>query len=410
MNLYSLYKDYLHYLKDYPFLQTVLFLVILVLIVGLVNYLLITIISWLTRFLSTRILKRSSSSILKYKLINRFSNLISLFILYFSIPFIPKIANYWVKLSQNICQSLMIWVIGLIFVNALKAFSDIYSSTMGNTHKTIKGYLQLIQIIIMVFTILLMIGNFLHKDIFNILAGLGALTAVFMLVFQNTILSFVASLQVSSYDIVRMGDWIEMPSFYADGEIIDISLHLVKVQNWDKTISVIPTSKLVTDSFKNWRGMKESGGRRIKRSVLIDLSSIHFLTESELEKLSSFSLIDEYLKNRIAEITKLNENILKSKNTENISFRKLTNIGTLRAYLLRYLKFNPNINANMTLMVRYLEPTNFGLPLEVYCFSKKTDLTFYEEIQSDIFDHLISVLPEFGLRLGQQPIEKEDVS
>ncbi|MDY3198677.1 MAG: mechanosensitive ion channel, partial [Pseudomonadaceae bacterium] len=231
---------------------------------------------------------------------------------------------------------------------------------------------------------------------------LGAMAAVLMLIFQDTLLSLVASVQINSNDIVRVGDWIEMPALNADGDVIDISLHTVKVQNWDKTITTIPTKRLISDPFKNWRGMQESGGRRIKRALMLDQQSVHFLDDRERAHLHRFRLLDEYLNAKEAEIGEWNRQ-LKESGQEPVNTRRITNIGTFRAYVERYLRSHPGIHQNMTLIVRQLSPTAEGLPIELYCFTNTVAWVEYEGIQSDIFDHLLAILPEFGLRVYQAP-------
>ncbi|OYW65473.1 MAG: mechanosensitive ion channel protein MscS, partial [Pseudomonadales bacterium 32-42-5] len=247
---------------------------------------------------------------------------------------------------------------------------------------------------------LMILGTFLKKDVFTLLAGFGAMAAVLMLVFQNTILSLVASVQISSYDMVRIGDWIEMPSLNADGDVIDMSLHTITVQNFDKTFTTIPTNKLVTDTFKNWRGMSQAGVRRIKRSLYIDQSSVHFMSEAEQSKLKEFLLLDQYLDHKSTELIEFNQ---KLSNTSPCNQRRLTNIGTFRAYVELYLNQHPNISKHQSLIVRQLQPTEKGLPLEIYAFSNQIAWKDYEAIQSDIFDHLIAILPEFGLKIYQAP-------
>ncbi|HEX9887701.1 MAG TPA: mechanosensitive ion channel domain-containing protein, partial [Longimicrobiales bacterium] len=234
------------------------------------------------------------------------------------------------------------------------------------------------------------------------LSGLGALTAVLMLVFRTTILSFVASLQIASNDMVRVGDWIEMPQFGADGDVVDIALHTVKVQNWDKTITTLPTHALVEHSFKNWRAMSESGGRRIKRALMLDMGSIRFLTPGDVERLERLELLADYLAAKREELATY-RGMRPDKEGLEPTPRRLTNVGTFRAYVLAYLRAHPAIHQEMTLLVRQLAPTPSGLPLELYCFTNDVRWAVYEDVQADIFDHLLSMAPEFGLRVFQQP-------
>src|SRR6056297_2470098 len=234
------------------------------------------------------------------------------------------------------------------------------------------------------------------------LSGLGALTAVLLLVFRDTILSLVASVQIMSNDMIRIGDWVEMPQAHADGDVIDIALHTVKIQNWDKTFTTVPTHKFISESFRNWRGMKESGGRRIKRPLHLDVNSVGFLEEEEIEHLGRYEFLREYMEQKRREITEANgrslgdDKVLPER-------RRLTNVGTFRAYVLHYLKNHPRIHKDMTLLVRQLQPGPEGLPLEIYCFANDTVWANYEGIQADIFDHMLAILPEFGLRAYQKP-------
>jgi miniconductance mechanosensitive channel len=240
------------------------------------------------------------------------------------------------------------------------------------------------------------------KSPWGILSILGGFTVVLMLVFKDTILGFVASIQLSGHDMVRIGDWIEMPKYGADGDVIDVSIHTVKVRNWDKTITTIPTYGLVTDAFKNWRGMSESGGRRIKRSFYIDMSSIKFCTDEMLERFRKFEFIREYIEQKQKEIDEYNrEHAVET--SQLINGRRQTNIGVFRAYIIAYLKKHPKIHQGMTFLVRHLEPTPTGLPIQIYVFSSDQAWANYEAIQADIFDHLLAAVPEFELRIFQNP-------
>jgi miniconductance mechanosensitive channel len=223
-----------------------------------------------------------------------------------------------------------------------------------------------------------------------------------MLVFKDTILSFVSSIQISSNDLFKIGDWVEAPQFGADGDVIDIALHTVKIQNWDKTISVIPTHKLIDSSFKNWRGMSESGGRRVKRSINIDMNSIKFCTDEMIGRYRKFDLIKQYIENKISDIDKHNttKNIM---DETLVNGRALTNIGTFREYISAYLSNHPKIHKDMTFLIRQLAPTENGVPIQIYIFINDTNWVSYESIQSDIFDHLLAISQEFDLRVFQNP-------
>ena len=298
-------------------------------------------------------------------------------------------------------------IAGLMVINSfLNALNDIYKQTKYHERLDINSYLQITKLIINILGSVVIVGIIINKDTTLLLSGLGAMTAVVMLIFKDTILSLVASVQISSNDLFKVGDWVEAPQFGADGDVVDIGLHTVKIQNWDKTISVIPTHKLIDSTFKNWRGMSESGGRRIKRSLFIDINSISLCSPETLEKYKKFELISEYIDRKQKEVSEHNQtnNIDTS---ELINGRRLTNIGTFRAYIEAYLKNNSLIHKEMTFLVRQLDPTEKGLPMQIYVFSNDIDWVRYEGIQSSIFDHLLAVVPEFGLRIFQNPTGKD---
>jgi miniconductance mechanosensitive channel len=228
------------------------------------------------------------------------------------------------------------------------------------------------------------------------------MTAILLLVFKDTILSLVASVQLTAQDMVRVGDWIEMPQFGADGDVVDVQLHTIKVQNWDKTITTIPTHRLISDSFKNWRGMSQSGGRRIKRAVFIDVSTIRMQTQDEVDRFKRFALLKDYIEVKEQELADYNAGLAVEVEAD-VNARRLTNVGTFRAYAYNYLKNHPKIRKDMTLLVRQLAPGPEGLPIEVYCFTNTTAWADYEDIQADLFDHLLAIVPDFGLRLYQKP-------
>jgi miniconductance mechanosensitive channel len=285
----------------------------------------------------------------------------------------------------------------------LNALNDIYVETYAEAgNRPIKGYLQVISLFVYVAAGIVVISILADRSPVVFLSGLGALTAVLMLVFRDTILSLVASVQIMSNDMIRIGDWVEMPQANADGDVIDIALHTVKIQNWDKTISTIPTNKFISESFKNWRGMSESGGRRIKRAIYLDMSSIHFLSDEELARLSRFEFLHDYLHAKRGELEVANARDVPGDDVVPDQ-RRLTNVGTYRAYVRHYLRNHPKIHQGMTLLVRQGQPGPQGLPLEIYCFSNDTDWGNYEGLQADIFDHLIASLREFGLQAFQEP-------
>ncbi len=336
----------------------------------------------------------------QHSVIRRISNIVPAIVIMNGISSVPHLSSKMITLVQMGAQAFIFLTIALAISEFLNIFNLAYQRNPNSKNKPIKGYLQLIKLMIFIVCALMVLGTFLKKDVFTLLAGFGAMATVLMLVFQNTILSLVASVQISSYDMVRIGDWIEMPSLNADGDVIDMSLHTVTIQNFDKTFTTIPTNKLITDTFKNWRGMSESGCRRIKRSLFIDQSSIHFMSEKEQDKLKSFILLNQYLDLKKSEITSFNEQL---SNQSVYNQRRLTNLGTFRAYIEFYLKQHSGIAQNQSLIVRQLQPTSEGIPLEIYAFTNTTAWNAYEAIQSDIFDHLLAITPEFGLKIYQAP-------
>ena len=328
--------------------------------------------------------------------LNRLSYIVPLIILYNL--FNSLIGSYLIV--NRLLLSLIAIVIILALNSLLNVFNDIYNQSKYSNSINIKSYFQIFRLIINLFSLIIIISILSGQSPFYLLSGLGALTAVLMLIFKDTILSFVSSIQINSNDLFKIGDWVEAPKFGADGDVIDIALHTIKIQNWDKTISIIPTHKLVDSSFKNWRGMSDSGGRRIKRSINIDMNSIKFCNNELIEKFKSITLISGYIDDKISKISKHN---ISTDQKSIINGRALTNIGTYRAYIKAYLKNNKNIHDSMTFLVRQLSPTENGLPIEIYVFSNNTNWIDYEEIQSDIFDHLLAALNQFDLQVYQHP-------
>lgn len=315
-----------------------------------------------------------------------------LVILYFS-------SMYPENLQDALSQIVGFWITIVVIKSIdkfLSALLEIYNSFEVSKDKPIKGYIQLLKMFVYILGFIIAVCVLAGVSPWGVLSGVGAFTAVLMFIFKDTILSLVASVQIVANDLFKVGDWIEAPNFGADGEVIDIALHSVKVQNWDKTIVTIPTYKFMENSFKNWRGMSESGGRRIKRALFIDVNSIKFCAPELLEKLNKIEIIKDYLAEK--------QKVVDTTDEITLNKRKLTNIGTFREYVKIYLQNNPNIDSkNFTFIVRQLQPTSKGVPLEVYAFSNKNEWAEYEDIQSDIFDHLLVALKEFDLRLYQEP-------
>lgn len=296
----------------------------------------------------------------------------------------------------------MILVIARVLSAFLNGVGDIYQRFEISKQRPIKGIIQAIKVIIFLVALILVIANIIDKSPIILFSGLGAITAVLLLVFKDAILGFVAGIQLASNHMIVPGDWISVPQCKADGDVIDVTLTTVKVQNWDKTITYIPIYKLVSESFTNWRGMTDSGGRRIKRSLLIDLNTIRFCDSDMLKRFNHFHLLQNYLKEARARIDAYNQEHDMNMDRD-INARRLTNVGTFRAYIAEYLRKNPDISQEMTFLVRQLAPTEKGLPLEIYVFSKDQRWAHYERIQGDIFDHLFAVIKEFDLAIYQAP-------
>ncbi|AMG73675.1 mechanosensitive ion channel family protein [Sphingopyxis granuli] len=332
----------------------------------------------------------------------RLANVFPALVISSGIGAVPHLPAGVVTVVGNVVAASIILFIAMAISRAFSLGNEIYERRPDAASRPIKGYMQVLKIILYAGAAILIVAALMEQSPLLLLSGLGAMAAVLMLVFKDTILSLVASVQLTSNDMLRVGDWIEMPQLNADGDVIDIALHTIKVQNWDKTITTIPTHRLIAESFKNWRGMSESGGRRIKRSLLIDQNCIRFLTADEKQQLRRLRLIDDYLESKQGELGEWNARVERAGH-DPVNSRRVTNVGTFRAYVLAYLRANGRISKDMTLLVRQLAPTAQGLPIEIYCFTSTTAWAEYEDIQSDIFDHLFAIMPEFGLRPFQDP-------
>jgi len=374
--------------------------------------------AWLANWVVKRILVRGiyraldatsaglDGAILQSKVIARLANVVPAIIISIGIRFVPGLPESLVSTVRNVCGATIVVVVAVAVSGIFSLFNTLYERRPDAHQRPIKGYIQVLKIAIYAIALILCVAALLDRSPLILLSGLGAMAAVLILIFQDTLLSLVASVQISSNDIIRVGDWVELPQINADGDVIDIALHTVKIQNFDKTITMVPTKRFISDPFKNWRGMQESGGRRIKRSILLDQQSVRFLDGDALKHLYGFNLLASYLERKTTEIERWNSE-LKSRGDKPLNMRRVTNIGTLRAYIEAYLKNHPGVHQDMTLMVRQLAPTPEGIPLEVYCFTNTTAWQAYEGIQADIFDHLLAIVPEFGLQVFQNPSGKD---
>ncbi len=327
----------------------------------------------------------------------RIALLAPLVLIYFFADFVPA----YQTLIENGILFLILWL-SAVTVNALlDALNLVYESSSSFKGMSIRSYFDIVKIVILIAAIILSVSIFTGESPVMLLTGLGALTAILLLVFRDTILSFVASIQISAQDLIKEGDWIEVPSYGADGDVINMTLHTIKVQNWDKTISVIPTHKMLDVAYRNWRGMEESGGRRIKRAIYIDLGSVRFCNTEMIERFRKVDILRDYLDSRLAEIEISEKGIDMDSPLDG---RQLTNLGTFRAYIEAYLHKHKDIHQEgLTFLVRQLAPGPTGVPMEIYVFTKTTEWVRYEKIQADIFDHLMASAPVFDLRVFQEP-------
>jgi len=388
------------WISEYPLLETVLYASGLILLSAIVNQIV------------KKILVRGFYHILKlltqgesddFGVVKRLANIAPALVISSGLHLVPHLPATLISVILNVVSGFIILTIALAISAALDVVNHLYEQRHDAQRKPIKGYIQVIKLIIYALSTILIIATLIDRSPLILFSGLGAMAAVLMLIFQDTLLSLVASVQISSGDMIRVGDWVEIPALGVDGDVIDVALHTVKIRNFDKTITTVPIKRFITDAVKNWRGMQESGGRRIKRSLLIDQQSIGFLTAEQMQHLKNFKLMYGYFDSKLDELNQWNQRYIHAKAGETADTRRLTNLGTLRVYIERYLRNHPGVNQNMLQIVRQLQPTAEGLPLEIYCFTSTTAWVAYEGIQSDIFDHLLAIAPEFGLRVYQAP-------
>jgi len=386
------------WLKPAPFLaDNVEFLGVLVL--AFVGYFITKkiLIVYLSKFVK-KTKSKFDDILLNEKILRRLSYIVPLLIIQ-QFHLFPKDFEI---IIDHILGALMALMIILVINALLDAFTEIILLFEKFKHRPIKSYVQVVKIIVIAFGVLMIFGILTGQNLWSLFAGLGALSAVLLLIFKDTILAFVASIQIASYDLVKVGDWIEVPKLGVDGDIMDISLHTIKIRNFDKTITVIPTIALIQNAFKNWRGMIEMGGRRIKRSIFLDMDSVKFIDKEMMGKLKKIKILSGYIEKKEKEIEEYNKK-LDVDGSVVVNGRRMTNLGVFRAYMKEYLKNREDIHKGLTFLVRQLPPGPNGLPIEIYVFATTTAWVDYEEIQADIFDHLISVTREFGLNIFQNP-------
>lgn len=370
--------------------------------------------SYVTNFIVKKILIRSIRSVIKKtktvwddalvenKVFITLSHIAPAVVIYFTTPYIFEDFSGAIPYILRLVNAYISTVLIIVIINFLNTLKYYFENTKLFKDTPLDSYFQLVKIAIYIVGGIIILSFLLNKSPLYFFSALGAMTVVLLLIFKDTLMGFVASIQLSANDMIQIGDWVSMPKYGADGDVIEMNLTTIKIQNWDKTITTIPTYAFISESFKNWRGMSESGGRRIKRSLNIKISSIKFCTQEMLERFKKFQLIQDYIEeksNKIEEYNKEN----KIDKSYLINGRHLTNIGIFRVYAEAYVKINPDINLNMTCMVRQLLPTEKGLPIEIYTFSNRQEWVTYEGIMSDMFDHLIAAVPEFELEVFQNP-------
>ena len=340
------------------------------------------------------------SLLLKRKVVHHLVHTIPGILVYALLPLAFIRGKGLLLLSQKICAVYIVFALLLAINGFILVFLDMYNMRQVNKNRPIKGFMQVLQVLLFFIGGIVIIAILIGKSPASLFAGLGASAAILMLVFKDTILGFVAGIQLSANDMLRPGDWITMEKYGANGTVIEVTLNAVKVKNFDNTITTIPPYALVSDAFQNWRGMSESPGRRIKRSINIDMNSVHFCTPEMLEKFRKISLITDYIDGKEQELDEYNEEHHIDSSIW-VNGRRQTNLGVFRAYLVRYLRSLPEVSKELVCMVRHLQPTDTGIPIELYCFSSNKVWVEYEGIQADIFDHVLAVIPEFGLSVFQ---------
>lgn len=385
--------------------NSVLLIIFLAIVLYVVDYLS----RWILRSIIIRAVRKTKTKfddfLIANKVVKYFMHIVTIIIAKLFLPLIFLGFPKWIDATMKFTDVVMIITVGLFINGIFKSIRDWLNTKKAFEDKPLDSYMQVVTMLIFFVCGIIVFSTLTGKSPISFLLSLGAASAILMLVFKDTIMGFVASIQVSANDMVRVGDWVEMPKYGADGDVISINLNTVKVSNWDRTITTVPTYAFITDSFKNWRGMSDSGGRRIKRSIYLKMSSFRFLEDNDLAQFKKYRLIKDYIIAKEQEIEEYNKNI--DLESVPVNTRRMSNIGVFRVYAESYLKENNRIHKDMTSMVRQLAPTSQGLPLEIYCFTNDIRWIQYEQIMADIFDHLLTIVPEFGLEIFEEPTGKD---
>lgn len=393
--------DKLHAVLAHSWMHTLLGCVALLLLAWLC--------AWLTRHVLVRVMitigKRTrwkwDDVMINRDVFLRLAQVVPMLVVNYGLRAVPGVPATVEQVVSKITMALVVLFVVLAINATLSAGEDLFNASPRGRERTIKGYVQLGKIIVWLFGIIVIIATLVDRSALSLLAGLGAISAVILLIFKDTIMSVVASVQIGSYDMLRVGDWIALPDDNVDGDVVEISLNTVKVVNWDKTISTIPTWHLISKSYRNYRNMYETG-RRIRRALNIDLASVRFLEPDEIDHLRQFRLLDGYFKHKEKELDEWNASLGEAGQLA-VNQRRLSNLGSFRAYMRAYVAANPKINQDLFWAVRQLDPGPTGIPIQIYAYTVDTGFVTHNDVQGDIFDHLIAILPEFGLSLFQQP-------
>jgi miniconductance mechanosensitive channel len=383
--------------------DNIIILLVIVILVYIADYMLRVIVLGIFKRMAARTKNEWDDLIVDRKVIDKLIHVVPAVLIYILLPLVfPQSEQvYTLDFVRRLCLIYIIAVI-LRFIHAvLNLVHDFFNRKEAFRNKPVKGFVQIMQITAYFIGGILIIAVLVNKSAANLFAGLGASAAILMLVFKDAILNFVAGIQLSANDMLRAGDWITMPKYNADGTVMEVNLAALKVKNFDNTIVTIPPYALLSESFQNWRGMSESAGRRVKRSICIDMNSVRFCTEEMLDKFRRISLITEYINEKEKELKQYNETC-RIDDSVWVNGRRQTNIGVFRAYLIRYLGNHPAVSKELPCFARHLQPTGKGIPIELYFFSAEKNWVTYESIQADVFDHVLAVIPEFGLRIFQE--------
>lgn len=393
--------DTFHKLLSHPWMHTLLGCVALLVLAWLAAWVLRHVLVRVTGILSRRTPWQWDDALITRGVFKRLVQVVPMLIIRYGIKWVPGVPEAAENAISTITMALVVLFVVLAVNAALSAGEDLFNASPRGRERTIKGYVQLGKILVWLFGVIIIIATLIDRSALSLLAGLGAISAVILLIFKDTIMSVVASVQIGSYDMLRVGDWIALPEDNVDGDVVEISLNTVKVVNWDKTISTIPTWHLISKSYRNYRNMYETG-RRIRRALNIDITSVRYHTPEEIDHLQRFKLLDDYFRHKKDDVATWNADLDKQ-GVDAINQRRLTNLGSFRAYMQAYIGSHPGINQDLFWAVRQLDPEPTGIPIQVYAYTRDTGFVAHENVQGDIFDHLITILPEFGLSLFQQP-------